>query len=150
MRRRAAVFLLVSLGAIAGGSGFDSLEGQIERSYHVKPQHIPLLGAARFTARAAGRFGGRQFRLAVFENLPEDRPPLNLDTPGMGWQLILRSETPPEREATQIYARTQGERIRILVLSEEPDEITLVESEVNPVEFARRLRDNVNGLGADE
>ncbi len=150
MGRWAVVLLLVPLGAAAGDYGFDSLAGQIERAYHVKPQHIRLLGAARLAARPARSFGGRPFHLAVFENLPEDRPRLKLEPPGMGWQSMVRSETQPGRETVCIYARADGNRIRVLILSEESDEITLVESEVKPSEFARRLRDDVNGLGAGD
>lgn len=150
MGRWALVFLLAPLGAAAGDSGFDSVVGQIEVAYHVKPQHIPLLGAARFTARSVRRFGGKQFRLAVFEDLPEDRPRLKLNAPGPGWQTIVRSETWPERETTRIYARAGGDRVRVLILSEESDEITLVESEVIASEFARRLRDNIHDVGSED
>ncbi len=144
MGRLTVLFLLASIGVTAGDSGFDSLAGQIERAYHVKPQHIPVIGAALFKGGAARAFGGKQFRVAVFEDLPEDRPRLNPEPPGMGWQLIVRSETQPDRETVRIYARAESGRVRVLVLSEESDEITLVESSVNPAEFARHLRDNVD------
>lgn len=147
MGRLTLVLLLSPFVAAAGDSGFDSLVSQIESAYRVKPQHIPLLGAARFTARSARSFGGRQFRLAVFENLPEDRPRLNPLPPGRGWQQIIRSDTQPGRDSTRIYARADGGRIRVLALNEESDEITLIESEVKPSEFARRLSGNVQDLG---
>lgn len=147
MGRLTVLFLLASIGAMAGDSGFDSLAGQIEGAYHVKPLRIPVLGAALFKGGTARAFGGRQFRVAVFEDLPEDRPRLNPEPPGMGWQQIVRSETQPDRETVRIYARAESGRIRVLVLSEESDEITLVESDVKPSEFARRLRDNVHDTG---
>jgi len=58
MGRLTVLLLLASIGVTAGDSGFDSLAGQIERAYHVKPQHIPVIGAALFKGGAARQLPG--------------------------------------------------------------------------------------------
>lgn len=128
--------LLIVGGASAKDREFASLKQQIERTYHVKETHIPLLGVARFAAKSSSPFGGRTFDLAVFEDVPEHNGRANIEPPD-GWSQVLRTEE--GRERTLIFARPDENFIRILLLTEEPGEVTLIESEASAKDFLSHL-----------
>jgi hypothetical protein len=135
--------LLVAGSAQAADSAFDALVRQVESAYHVKPLHIPFQKAGALTGMVSTPFGLRPLKLAVFEDLPDSREPLRLAPPGGGWQLVIRTESSDER--VRIYARPEPARIQMLVVSDEEDEIAVVESEVSPAEFAKQINKEAEG-----
>ncbi len=140
--------LLLAGGLHAAGDAYASIVRQVEAAYHVKPLRVPFQKGAGMAGMVATPFGMRGLRLAIFEDLPANREPLRITPPGAGWQLVIRSES--EGERVRIYARPEEARIRVLVVSDEDDEIAVVESEVTPAEFARQLGKEASGGGFDE
>jgi hypothetical protein len=140
-------FLLVALLAAgslqAADSAFDAIVHQVESAYHVKPLHIPFQKTSALAGMVSTPFGLRPLQLAIFEDLPKTREPMRLADPGEGWQLVIRTESSDER--VQIYARPAAARIQMLVVSDEEDEIAVVESEVSPAEFARQINKEAEG-----
>ncbi len=135
--------LLVAGSLHAGDSAFESIVHAVESAYHVKPVHIPFQKAGALAGMVSTPFGLRAIKLAVFEDLPDSREPLRLTSPGDGWQLVIRTESDGER--VRIYARPEATRIRMLVVSDEEDEIAVVESEASPAEFAKQLNKEAAG-----
>ena len=145
MKSAAIVFfaVLAAQAASAADHDFDAMVRQISTVYHAKPEHIPLLGFARFVANVARPYGTRDFRLAVFEDVkPEFAAGFDsFAPPGPGWQLIVRSVSRPGNEVTRIFARTAGSYMRLMILTTEPGEATVVQVEVNAREFGRHIED---------
>lgn len=135
--------LLVAGSAQAADSAFDTIVHQVESAYHAKPLHIPFQKASALAGMVSTPFGLRPLKLAVFEDLPGSREPLRLAEPGDGWQLVIRTESSDER--VRIYARPEAARIQMLVVSDEEDEIAVVESEVSPAEFAKQINKEAEG-----
>lgn len=135
----AALAAALAVGAAwANDSGFSNLEHQIESAYHVKRTHIPFLGLGHIAAKTASPFTGITLNLAVFDDVPEvDRPPA-IQSPGPEWTKVIESSG--DRERTLIFAKASGKTITVLVLSEEPGNVTLVESRVNAKDFLRHFR----------
>ncbi len=135
--------LLMAGSAQAADSAFDAIVHQVESAYHVKPLHIPFQKAGALAGMVSTQFGLRPLKLAAFEDLPDPREPLRLAPPGGDWQLVIRTESSDER--VRIFARPEAARIQMLVVSDEEDEIAVVESEVSPAEFARQINKEAEG-----
>jgi hypothetical protein len=140
---RAALLLLAALPAVSLRAGpneaYANLVHQVEAAYHVKPVHVPFQGLTGMAGAVATPFAMRSLKLAVFEDLPQDRKRLRLAPPGDGWQQAIRTES-SDGERVAIYALPDRGRIRLLVVTDEEDEIVVIESEVSPAEFARQIR----------
>ncbi len=135
--------LLVAGSAQAADSAFDTIVHQVASAYHVKPLHIPFEKTGALAGMVSTPFGMRPLKLAVFEDLPDSREPLHIAEPGGGWQLVIRTESSSER--VRIYARPEAARIQMLVVSDEEDEIAVVETEVSPAEFAKQINKEAEG-----
>ncbi|MGH9613555.1 MAG: hypothetical protein ACRD4P_10790 [Bryobacteraceae bacterium] len=143
-----AFTVLVAQGASAADHDFDAMVRQVSVAYHAKPEHIPLLGFARFVVNVARPYGTRDFRLAVFEDV---KPGFDSDSdpftpPGPGWQLMVRSISRRNisrhnNEITRIFAHPAGSYMRLMILATEHDEATVVQVEVNARELGRHIED---------
>lgn len=151
MRTRIGAGLLVLLmggPAFAKDRGFSELTRQVEQSYHVRRTRIPFLGVARFAAKSTSQFGGRTFDVAIFEDVPEHAGWASIQTPD-GWTPVVLTQD--GRERTMIFARPEERSVRILLLTEEPGEVTVVESEATGNDFLRHLTgDTSDGFHAAE
>ena len=113
------------------------------RRSNANPEHIPLFGFARFVTNVARPYGTRDFRLAVFEDV---KPEFTASSdsfapPGTGWQLMVRSTSRRDNEITRIFAHPAGSYTRLMILTTEPKEATVVQVEVNAREFGRHIED---------
>jgi len=135
--------VLATQVASAADHDFDVMVRQVSVAYHAKPEHIPLLGFARFVTNVARPYGTRDFRLAVFEDVkPEFTAGSDSFTPpGTGWQLIVRSISRRDNEITRIFAHPAGSYMRLIILTTEPNEATVVQVEVNARDFGRHIED---------
>jgi hypothetical protein len=123
---------------------------QIETQYQTKPMHIPFLGVARFVVGVVRPYGARNFQLAVFENLgPEAGKPIDFEPPGPGWQVVTRVTSLKHPENTLIYARPSGANIKMLIVTTETNEATVVEVEVDPERFARQIQSSIEKHGSE-
>ena len=141
-----AIVLLTVLATQVGSAAdhdFDVMVRQVSVAYHAKPEHIPLLGFARFVTNVARPYGTRDFRLAVFEDVKLEftAGSDSFTPPGTGWQLIVRSISRRDNEITRIFAHPAGSYMRLIILTTEPNEATVVQVEVNAREFGRHIED---------
>lgn len=135
--------VLMAQGALAADHDFDAMVRQVSAAYHAKPEHIPLLGFARFVTNVARPYGTRDFRLAVFEDVKPDftAGSDSFAPPGPGWHLMVRSTLRRDNEITRIFAHPAGSYMRLMILTIEPNEATVVQVEVNAREFGRHIED---------
>lgn len=133
--------VLAAQGASAADHDFDAMVRQVSAAYHAKPEHIPLLGFARFVVNVARPYGTRDFRLAVFEDVKPEFPSDSFAPPGPGWQLMVRSSSRRNNEITRIFAHPAGSYMRLMILATEHNEATVVQVEVNARELGRHIED---------
>jgi hypothetical protein len=107
--------------------------------------HIPLLGVALFLARPAGAHG---LKLAVFENFKtptdaEDVRRVVESSLGPGWYPFVRVRSKGEinGETTLIYTSPDGARMRMIIVSIEPSEATLVKIDLSDHDIKKWLKE---------
>lgn len=126
--RIALLILCASTPMFAGDSEFRGVVRAIESNYGVHHMHIPLLGVALFFARPGGVSG---LRLAVFENFPNgstaDLTRTVESSLGPGWFPFVRVRSRADRETTLIYTNPSAGKMRMMIVTIEPSEATVVE-----------------------
>jgi hypothetical protein len=128
--------------SFAGDNEFRGVVHAIEGTYGVHHTHIPLLGAALFLARPAG-IG---MKLAVFENFkaPADAAdliPVVEHSLGPGWHPFVRVRSRADGETTLIYTYPSGDKMRMMIVSIEPSEATVVELNLSDRAIERWLKE---------
>ena len=142
---------------------FGAVVKLIEQFYHVKHKGIPLLARAgiKTTTTLARIAGGpkRQLaeagsvKLAYFEDqdfiskggLASFRTSMRamLDE---NWSPIIQVASPKDQEQTYIYVREAGEKFKVLVVTIEPREASVVEVDLSPQALAK-LMHNPDEMG---
>ena len=126
------VFSVTTL-ASAGDNEFRGVVRAIEGHYGVHHMHVPLMGFALWFARPEGMSG---MKLAVFENFGgstgmDDVSRVVEDALGHEWYPFVRvhsrNAVKGDDEATLIYASPSGGKLRMMIVSVESSEATVVE-----------------------
>jgi hypothetical protein len=132
--------------ASARGDDFDAVVRNVRAACGGKKVHIPFLGLANFASKFARPAGVKSFKLAVFEGLT-----MSGDVSGLGaavgrslgpeWRPLLRVRGGHGAEQTYVYAREAGDDLRLMIVSVEGDQATVVRAKVSPEALARFARD---------
>jgi hypothetical protein len=148
----AALSLVVAAGATrpaeAGDREFDAVVRRIETTYKTKRVRVPLTGLARLAVRIARPEGVKSFKLAAFENLSAPDP---IEAARLGevlrnsldaaWRPLARVRSRGGGEQTFVYLREDGRDVRLMVVSVEPAEATVVRVRVGRETLARWMND---------
>jgi hypothetical protein len=128
-------------GAVVQGAEreFDDIVRAISDQLHARPMHIPFLGLVNLATFVARPEGMKHVDLAVFEGLNlDDRAVRDIvklmrDT-DTGWRpfVQVRSGKHGHDETVLVYMAPDARDCRLLVISLEPGEATLVEVRLNP------------------
>jgi len=139
-RRIVAVCALFVLAAPCFGkkdNQFHALVKTIERQYGVHHARIPFLGLATFCMRVGHVPGAAGFKLAVFENLPKTDVAGNdsFQTSvqkiiGSAWHPLVRERSRNDGSVTMIYTNPDAEQLRLLIVSIEGSEATVVQAKL--------------------
>src|SRR5260370_21752208 len=142
-------FLRLSAPALAHGEGFDAAVKTIEQFYHVKHESIPLLARAGIKAtKTVARIKGGEYRrlaeagsvrVAFFEDqdfnshgrIADFKAAIN-STLNTDWSPLIQTLAAKEEEQTYVYVRDADEKFRLLVVTIERREATVVEATVSP------------------
>ena len=143
--RLLVLILCASTFAAAGDREFKGLVHSFETTYGVHHMHIPLLGVALFIARPAGAHG---LQLAVFENFhaPTDSVDVRRvveSALGPGWYPFVRVHEKGETsgETTLVYTNPEANRMRMIIVSLESSEATLVKLDLNDRDMKKWLKE---------
>ncbi|SPF41306.1 conserved exported hypothetical protein [Candidatus Sulfotelmatobacter kueseliae] len=140
------VFLLVMCAApLAFGADheFREIVHTIEGAYGVHHSHIPFLGAVMFVARPEGVSG---MKIAFFEDfkMPADAADVCRmveSSLGPGWYPFIRVRSRADGETTLIYTSPSGGKMRMMIVSLEPSEATVVELNLSDRAIKRWLKE---------
>ena len=140
---RVIALVLCASNLFAADRGFNEVVNAIETTYGVRHMHIPLLGAALFFVRPEGI---RCRKLAVFENFhavdSADVSRIIEDGLGPDWHAFVRVQSKGTNgETTLIYANPSGHKMRMMVVSLESSEATVVEVNIPDHSISKWLKE---------
>jgi len=127
----------IMLAAGGEGTGFNAVVHGIESRYHAHANHIPFMMLISGVAGIATHGGVRGLRVAEIEHLdgPVDGAELHAlveQRVGKGWERIVRETSRDGDDQTLIYAKPDGDRMGMLVVSLDHHEMNVVQISVNP------------------
>lgn len=133
----AALVVPVVVLAGSGERGFDGVVSAIERQYQVQATRIPFLALANYVSNAATHGGVSGVHVAEFEHFdkPVDGEALNqtvAEKLGSGWDRMIRDTSRHGKELTLIFAHPEGNRMGLLVVDLNGNELNVVQVSVDP------------------
>jgi hypothetical protein len=136
--------LLSGASLHAADREFSDVVRAIGDECHARPTHIPLFGMVNAFAAVVHPAGAKHIDLAVFENLdPEDRPRAGTIKRAVGssWTPFIQVRSGRDRETVYVYMRQVGRDWKLLLVSLERAEATVVELLLNADGLARWISD---------
>lgn len=139
------VFLLHS-PASARGDDFDAVVRNVREACGGKRVRIPFLGLANFASKFVRPAGVKSFKLAVFEGLTRSGDVSGLGaaigrTLGPEWRPLVRVRSGRGAEQTHIYVRDAGEDLKLMLVTFDSEQATVVRVKVKPEALAKFARD---------
>ena len=147
-------FLLAASGT-GRGQGFDAIVSTIELRYHAHATRIPFMGLISGIAHISTHGGVRGIHVAEFEHFRQDG-----DEPidgaefnalieqhvGHDWQRMIR-ETSREHdgkraEQTLIYVRPDGEKVSMLIVDLDSNDLDVVQVSVDPDHLLEQMEEH--------
>jgi len=131
---------MLSCAVVQGAErGFDDIVRAISDQLHTRPMHIPFFGLVNLATFAVHPTGVKHIDLAVFENLDVDEhtargiAEVMRDTDG-GWKpfVQVRSWKHGDEQTVIVYMAADRSDCKLLVMTLEPHEATVVEVRLNP------------------
>jgi hypothetical protein len=136
----AVIFIVTIPGASARESEFHGVVGAIETHYGIRHTHIPLLGFATFFVHYGGVSG---VKIAVFEDFHastvDDIRDVVKHNLGPDWQPFVRVHSATEN--TLIYVNPAKGKMRLMIVSIETTEATVVEVKLSDSAIERWIKD---------
>jgi hypothetical protein len=149
-----AAIALVALGLLgfalppsarAGDKEFGLLVRYVESHYHAHRSHRFLLGFASFAVNVVRPYGVRGMKLALWENqhfaaldgADADFPDVVHAGLDEGWQPMVRVWSRRSGEHTVVFAKPEGNDMKLLVATVESDEAVVVQMRINPDKLSK-------------
>ena len=144
-----AALLLVfffSVPAAARADDFDAVVKNVRAVCGGKRVRIPFLGLAGFATKLVRPAGVKSFKLAVFEDVTRSG-----DVSGLGaaigqslgpeWRPLVRIRSGRGAEQTHVYIREAGDNLKLMIVTLDGDQATVIRAKVNPEALAKFARD---------
>jgi hypothetical protein len=149
--------MALALPVRADRDGFNDAVKTIEQFYHVKHQNIPLLARTGMKAvKMAAKIRGGEYRklaeagsvrVAFFEDQKFDShgqiasfKSQMQTTLASDWSALVQTLAPKTEEQTYVYIRDAGKDFRVLIITIEKTEGTVVQATVAPQILAELLK----------
>ena len=133
--------LLVSSAVLqAADRPFDDVVRAISDEFQIHPTHIPFFGLVNFASFMVHPAGVKHLDLAVFEDVQLDRRDLEkvIRSARPDWLPFVRVRE--RHESTFLYLTPEQRDCKLLVVSLEFDELTVVQVRLNPEAVQAVLR----------
>ncbi|HEX8336668.1 MAG TPA: hypothetical protein VF621_08055 [Pyrinomonadaceae bacterium] len=144
----AALLLAAALSApaTARADDFDAVVKNVRAACGGKKVRIPFLGLMGFATKVVRPAGVKSFKLAVFEDLTRSGDVAGLgaaigQTLGPGWRPLVRVRSGRGAEQTHVYVRDAGDNLKVMVVTLDGRQATVIRAKVNPEALARFARD---------
>jgi hypothetical protein len=138
--------LMLSAPATARADDFDAVVKNVRAACGGKKVRIPFLGLAGFATKLVRPAGVKSFKLAVFEDVTwaGDLPGLGAaigQSLGPGWRPLVRIRNGRGAEQTHVYVREAGDNLKLMIVTLDGQQATVIRAKVNPEALARFARD---------
>jgi hypothetical protein len=125
---------------------FDAVVKNVRAACGGKRVRIPFLGLAGFATRLVRPAGVKSFKLAVFEDVRMTGDALGLGAAigqslGPGWRPLVRVRSGRGAAQTHVYIREAGDNLKLMIVTLDGDQATVIRAKVNPEALARFARD---------
>src|SRR5215213_4227636 len=147
---RAAVSLslmaLFYAPVIVKADDFDTVVRNVRAACGGKKVRIPFLGLAGFATKIVRPAGVKSFKLAVLEDLTRAGDVSGLGAAigqslGPGWRPLVRIRAGRGAEQTHVYVREAGDNLKLMIVTLDGGQATVIRAKVNPEALARFARD---------
>jgi hypothetical protein len=137
---------VISAPATARADDFDAVVKNVRAVCGGKKVRIPFLGLAGFATKIVRPAGVKSFKLAVFEDLTRTGDVSGLGAAighslGPGWRPLIRIRSGRGAEQTHVYVREAGDNLKLMIVTLDGDQATVIRAKVNPEALARFARD---------
>jgi hypothetical protein len=137
---------VLSSPAVARADDFDSVVKNVRAACGGKKVRIPFLGLASFATKLVRPAGVKSFKLAVFEDLTRAGDVSGLGAAigqslGPGWRPLVRIRSGRGAEQTHVYVRDAGDNLKLMIVTLDGEQATVIRAKVNPEALARFARD---------
>ena len=132
--------------AAARADDFDAVVKNVRAACGGKKVRIPFLGLVGFATKIVRPAGVKSFKLAVFEDLKREG-----DVSGLGeaigqslgprWRPLVRIRAGRGAGLTHVYVSDAGDDLKVLVVTLDGAQATVIRAKVNPEALARFARD---------
>jgi hypothetical protein len=146
--KRVALLLTALVLCVATAHAADREFSEVVRvigdECHARPTRIPLFGMVNAFAAVVHPAGAKHIDVAVFENLdPEDRPRAGAIQRAVGasWTPFIQIRSSRDHETVSVYMRQTGHDWKLLLVSIERSEATVVELLLDADGLARWMAD---------
>ena len=151
-RLLARALLLLSLlyllpsPARAKEGDFDAVVRNVKAACGGRRVRIPFLGLASFATKVVRPAGVKSFKLAVFEGLERAGGAAQLGAAvgqalGPEWRPLVRVRSRREGGQAHVYVREAGDDLKLMIVTIDGDQATVIRAKVNPEALARFARD---------
>jgi hypothetical protein len=147
-------FVLCSPAA-ARADDFDAVVRNVRAVCGGKKVRIPFLGLASFATRFVRPAGVKSFKLAIFEDLTREGDMAGLGAAigqslGPRWRPLVRIRSERGTEQTHIYVSDAGNDLKVMLVTLDGTQATVIRAKVNPEALARFARDpKILGVSLD-
>ncbi len=138
--------LLLSQPATARADEFDSVVRNVRAACGGKKVRIPFLGLMGFATKLVRPAGVKSFKLAVFEDVTRSG-----DVSGLGaaigqslgpeWRPLVRIRAGGGAGQTHVYVREAGDNLKLMIVTLDGDQATVIRAKVSPEALAKFARD---------
>lgn len=132
--------------APARADDFDAVVRNVRAACGGRKVRIPFLGLAGFATKLVRPAGVKSFKLAIFEDLTRTGDASGLGAAigqslGPEWRPLVRVRSGRGAEQTHVYVRDAGHDLKLIVVTLDGEQATVIRAKVNPEALARFARD---------
>ncbi|HEX8291171.1 MAG TPA: hypothetical protein VF570_05430 [Pyrinomonadaceae bacterium] len=136
----------LSAPAAARADDFDAVVKNVRAACGGRKVRIPFLGLAGFATRVVRPAGVKSFKLAVFEDVTRAGDVSGLGAAigqslGPGWRPLVRVRSGRGAGQTHVYLREAGDNLKLMIVTLDGRQATVIRAKVNPEALARFARD---------
>lgn len=137
---------VLSAPATARADDFDTVVKNVRAACGGKKVRIPFLGLAGFATKLVRPAGVKSFKLAIFEDLTRAGDVSGLGSAigqslGPEWRPLVRVRSGRGAEQTHVYVREAGDNLKLMIVTLDGQQATVIRAKVNPEALARFARD---------
>jgi hypothetical protein len=141
-----SLFYMLPSNALAKGGDFDAVVRNVKVTCGGKRVRIPFLGLAGFATKLVRPAGVKGFKLAVFEDLERSGGAAQLapavsQALGPEWRPLVRVRSRREGAQTLVYVSDAGENLKLMIVTIDGEQATVIRAKVNPEALAKFARD---------